>query len=94
MIYCCFIMILAITKLYYLSPESSANYKNAGKSIGVAFVVFGIAFLYFANARYFHIQLALTQGRFPASRGAIILGSVLILAVLITMFIIISLDLN
>lgn len=88
-------MSVAITQLYHLSPESMTNrYTKAGKSVGATFVVFSIVFLYFANARYFHTQIALTKGQFPASRGAIILGSTCILAVLIAMFVIILLDLN
>ncbi|CEG76741.1 hypothetical protein RMATCC62417_11598 [Rhizopus microsporus] len=86
---------VAITQLYHLSPESMTNrYTKAGKSVGATFVVFSIVFLYFANARYFHTQIALTKGQFPASRGAVIFGSTCILAVLIAMFVIILLDLN
>ncbi|CAO3691439.1 unnamed protein product [Rhizopus stolonifer] len=84
---------VAITQLYNLSPESSGQSK-AGKSIGAAFVVFSILFLYFANTRYFHTQTALTKGHFPASRGAVLIGSTCILAVLIAMFVVILLDLN
>ncbi|KAG1461127.1 hypothetical protein G6F46_001087 [Rhizopus delemar] len=84
---------VAITQLYHLSPQSNDQTK-AGKSIGATFVVFSIVFLYFANARYFHTQIALTKGQFPASRGAVLFGSACILAVLIAMFIVILLGLN
>ncbi|KAI9273584.1 hypothetical protein BY458DRAFT_508262 [Sporodiniella umbellata] len=86
---------VAITQLYHLSPEADTSPQSkAGKSIGATFVVFSILFLYFANTRYFHTQTALTQGHFPASRGAVLIGSTCVLAVLVAMFIVILLDLN
>ncbi|CEP10680.1 hypothetical protein [Parasitella parasitica] len=88
---------VAITQLYHLVPPGENNqvtHAKAGKSLGAAFVVFSIVFLYFANARYFHTQIAMTKGQFPASRGAVIFGSTCILAVLIAMFVIIVLDLK
>ncbi|KAL7318893.1 hypothetical protein PS15m_002080 [Mucor circinelloides] len=88
---------VAITQLYHLTPPGENNqvtHAKAGKSLGAAFVIFSIVFLYFANARYFHTQIAMTKGQFPASRGAVIFGSTCILAVLIAMFIVIILDLK
>ncbi|KAI8090620.1 hypothetical protein BDF21DRAFT_411682 [Thamnidium elegans] len=88
---------VAITQLYHLTPPGEQNqvtHAKAGKSLGATFVVFSILFLYFANARYFHAQIALTKGQFPASRGAVIFGSTCILAVLIAMFIVILLDMK
>ncbi|KAG2213084.1 hypothetical protein INT47_011233 [Mucor saturninus] len=88
---------VAITQLYHLTPPGESNqvtHAKAGKSLGAAFVVFSIVFLYFANARYFHTQIAMTKGQFPASRGAVIFGSTCILAVLIAMFVVILLDLR
>ncbi|KAI9321482.1 hypothetical protein BX666DRAFT_1827946, partial [Dichotomocladium elegans] len=64
---------VAITQLYKLSPE--ATHAGAGRSIGATFVILSILFLYMANARYFHSQVALTKDFFPASRGAVLLGS-------------------
>lgn len=87
----------AITQLYHLTPPGESNqvtHAKAGKSLGAAFVIFSIVFLYFANARYFHTQIALTKGQFPASRGSVVFGSTCILAVLIAMFIVILLDLK
>ncbi|ORZ17020.1 hypothetical protein BCR42DRAFT_295831, partial [Absidia repens] len=65
---------VAITQLYHLNPSSS-NKIVVGRALGATFVALSIVFLYFANARYFHAQYALTQGQFPASRGAVLLGS-------------------
>ncbi|KAI7907691.1 uncharacterized protein BX663DRAFT_491740 [Cokeromyces recurvatus] len=88
---------VAITQLYHLTPTGDSNqvtHAKVGKSLGAAFVIFSIVFLYFANARYFHTQIAMTKGQFPASRGAVLFGSTCILAVLIAMFIVILLDLQ
>lgn len=89
--------ILAITQLYHLTPPGESNqvtHAKAGKSLGAAFVIFSIVFLYFANARYFHVQHCLRFGNFPASRGSVVFGSTCIMAVLIAMFIVILLDLK
>lgn len=65
---------------------------HSGRAIGATFVVLSIVFLYMANARYFHSQVALTKDRFPASRGAVLFGSTAVLAILIAMFVVIILD--
>ncbi|KAI9271712.1 hypothetical protein BDA99DRAFT_433858 [Phascolomyces articulosus] len=80
---------VAITQLYNLNPTNNAH---AGRSIGATFVILSIVFLYMANARYFHSQVALTKDMFPASRGAILFGSTAVLAVLIAMFVLIIID--
>ncbi|KAI9488134.1 hypothetical protein BDB00DRAFT_773091 [Zychaea mexicana] len=80
---------VAITQLYNLNPSNNAH---AGRSVGATFVILSIVFLYIANARYFHSQVALTKEHFPASRGAILFGSTAVLAVLIAMFVLIIID--
>ena len=85
----------AITQLYELnSNELGGNKKLIGKALGGTFVGLSIVFLYFANARYFHAQYAMTQNQFPASRGAVLLGSASVLAVLVAMFVVIIADKN
>ncbi|KAI8370641.1 uncharacterized protein BYT42DRAFT_583149 [Radiomyces spectabilis] len=79
---------VAITQLYHLAPTTGNSHAQTGKALGATFVVFSIIFLYFANARYFHSQVAMTKGQFPASRGAVILGSTCVLGVLIAMFVV------
>lgn len=81
---------VAITQLYKLSPDGV--HAHSGRAIGATFVVLSIVFLYMANARYFHSQVALTKDRFPASRGAVLFGSTAVLAILIAMFVVIILD--
>ncbi|KAI8075112.1 hypothetical protein BC940DRAFT_287472 [Gongronella butleri] len=86
---------VAITQLYELnSSELGGNKKLIGKALGGTFVGLSIVFLYFANARYFHAQYAMTQNQFPASRGAVLLGSASVLAVLVAMFVVIIADKN
>ncbi|KAI8967806.1 hypothetical protein BDF20DRAFT_899390 [Mycotypha africana] len=91
---------VAITQLYHLTPQTGGDNTNQvtqakiGKALGGVFVIFSIVFLYFANARYFHTQLAMTKGQFPASRGAVVFGSTCILAVLVAMFVVIVSDLR
>ena len=80
---------IAITQLYNLNPSNNAH---AGRAVGATFVILSIVFLYMANARYFHSQVALTKDHFPASRGAILFGSTAVLAVLIAMFVLIIID--
>lgn len=83
----------AITQLYRITPEEGTIINaKAGKAIGATFVMFSILFLYFANARYFHAQIAMTKGRFPAGRGAVLFGSACICALLVAMFVIIVMD--
>ncbi|KAI8994770.1 hypothetical protein BDB01DRAFT_715149 [Pilobolus umbonatus] len=87
---------VAITQLYNLSIPGSTKPEHVqmGKSIGAAFVIFSMLFLYFANVRYFHTQIALMNNQFPSSRGAVLFGSLAIFSVLMAMFIIILLDMH
>ncbi|KAG0182506.1 hypothetical protein DFQ29_003732 [Apophysomyces sp. BC1021] len=86
---------VAITQLYHLTPATGdGRSRAAGRALGATFVVFSMLFLYFANVRYFHSQVALTKGMFPASRGAVLFGSTCVLAVLIAMFVVILTEIN
>ncbi|CAG8555166.1 3683_t:CDS:2 [Cetraspora pellucida] len=55
---------------------SSDSHKDdkVGKGLGIAFIVLGIIFLGFGLFRYFNSQQLMTKGRFPASRGSVVLG--------------------
>ncbi|KAI7866895.1 hypothetical protein BDF14DRAFT_1727459, partial [Spinellus fusiger] len=84
---------IAITQLYHLQPEGDQvdhRQTDTGRRLGITFIVFSIVFLYFGNARYFHSQAAMTKGQFPASRGAVILGSTCLFSVLVAMVIIVA----
>lgn len=60
-----------------------------GKPLGMAFVVIGMFYMVFAFIRYFHSQVAMTKGYFPASRGIVIVASTATLTALLTIFIVI-----
>lgn len=78
----------AITQLFQLN-STQPHAHAIGRGFGATFVMFSIVFLYFANARYFHSQHAMINGQFPASRGAVMIGSSILFAALIAMFAII-----
>lgn len=84
----------AITQLFRLTKisgnDQQANeYDKEGKILGIIFIILGIVFLSFGITRYFHSQYLMTKGHFPASRGSIVIGSILTVLVLATFFIVI-----
>lgn len=50
-----------------------------GQMIGLLFIFISMLFLIFAFIRYFHAQVAMIHGFFPASRSTVIVASVLLL---------------
>ncbi|KAK9685906.1 hypothetical protein K7432_015325 [Basidiobolus ranarum] len=84
---------VAIAQLFRLpTKESGGNsHHNAGIPIGAAFIAFGICFTIFALIRYFHAQSLMTEGKFPASRGIVIGGTLGIIALLISLFVLVLL---
>jgi uncharacterized membrane protein YidH (DUF202 family) len=65
------------------------NLITIGKPLGMTFIVIGILYLVFAFIRYFHSQVAMTRGYFPASRGIIIFASTATLTALLAVFFVI-----
>ncbi|KAG2230182.1 hypothetical protein INT48_000410 [Thamnidium elegans] len=84
---------VAITQLFRLDkdmfkdPEIAEEMASIGRPLGVSFVVIGIFYMIFALIRYFHSQVAMTKGYFPASRGIIIVSSAATFVALIIVFI-------
>ncbi|GAA5817234.1 hypothetical protein MFLAVUS_010777 [Mucor flavus] len=84
---------VAITQLFRLDkdlfkdPAMAEEMASVGRPLGVTFVVIGIFYMVFALIRYFHSQVAMTKGYFPASRGIIIISSAATLIALIVVFI-------
>lgn len=70
-------------------PAMADDLVSIGKPMGMAFIVIGMFYMVFAFIRYFHSQVAMTKGYFPASRGIVIVGSTAILTALISVFIVI-----
>ncbi|KAI8379427.1 uncharacterized protein BYT42DRAFT_496119 [Radiomyces spectabilis] len=82
---------VAITQLFRLdkSVAHDPNVVTWGRPTGMVFIILGIAFLAFAFLRFFHAQVAMMNGYFPASRGIILVTSSATLTALSALFIII-----
>ncbi|CAG8581106.1 2449_t:CDS:2 [Funneliformis caledonium] len=79
---------VAITQLFRLKGESS----KGGNIIGIVFIILGILFLGFGIVRYFHSQYLMTTGHFPASRGSVLVGTILTILSLTACFLVIIID--
>ncbi|KAF1801686.1 hypothetical protein V8B55DRAFT_1473097 [Mucor lusitanicus] len=75
---------IGITQLFRLDRSMTHNpnmmdQKPAplfnGQMIGLLFIFISILFLFFAFIRYFHTQVALVNGYFPASRSTVAIAS-------------------
>ncbi|KAI7903546.1 uncharacterized protein BX663DRAFT_506834 [Cokeromyces recurvatus] len=80
---------IGMIQLYH--NNNSSNQKFI-KTLGLISMLFSILFLYFGYVRYFHVQWALQQGAFPASRGIIVLSSFCILFIFISILTIMLLN--
>ncbi|KAL1798285.1 hypothetical protein ACET3X_002322 [Alternaria dauci] len=92
---------IAITQLFRLntslahSPESShttsaqAKLRHLGKPLGATFIGISIVMLLIGFHRYFEAQHYVIRGKFPASRGSIIIVSVIAGALIASSLIII-----
>jgi uncharacterized membrane protein YidH (DUF202 family) len=72
--------------------QQTSEYDKGGKIMGIVFIILGIVFLSFGITRYFHSQYLMTKGHFPASRGSVVIGTILTLLVLATFFIVIIIN--
>ncbi|KAI8888208.1 hypothetical protein K501DRAFT_173821 [Backusella circina FSU 941] len=85
---------VAITQLFKLDksilkdPSMADEMAAIGKPLGMSFVVIGMFYMVFAFIRYFHSQVAMTKGYFPASRGIVILTTGGTLVALISILIV------
>ncbi|KAK7180554.1 hypothetical protein PSPO01_13433 [Paraphaeosphaeria sporulosa] len=57
--------------------------RRLGKSLGTAFIGVSILMLFVGFHRYFEAQHYVIQGKFPASRGSIIVGSALVVGLIV-----------
>ncbi|CEP08046.1 hypothetical protein [Parasitella parasitica] len=86
---------VAITQLFRLDkdmlkdPAMADELVSIGKPMGMAFMVIGMFCMVFAFIRYFHSQVAMTKGYFPASRGIVIVTSTATLTALVSVFVVI-----
>lgn len=86
---------IAITQLFRLDKENVLDpllrddLARTGRPLGISFIVIGMLYLVSAFIRYFHSQVAMTKGYFPASRCIVIFTSTATLAALLAVFIVI-----
>lgn len=80
----------AITQLFRLDvkePTMADDLEAIGRPLGISFIVIGMFYQIFGFLRYFHGQVAMTKGYFPASRAIIIVASTAIFTALLCVFI-------
>ncbi|OAF98867.1 uncharacterized protein CC84DRAFT_1105555, partial [Paraphaeosphaeria sporulosa] len=63
--------------------HSQYEMRRLGKSLGTAFIGVSILMLFVGFHRYFEAQHYVIQGKFPASRGSIIVGSALVVGLIV-----------
>jgi len=85
---------IAITQLFRLNSslldrQSATHFRRLGKPLGTTFIGISILVLFLGYQRYYQPQQWLLKGKFPASRGAIILISFLAFAVMVASLIVI-----
>ncbi|KAG2209552.1 hypothetical protein INT47_008396 [Mucor saturninus] len=83
---------IGITQLFRLErsmthPTKQTCFLLDGQMIGLLFILISILFLVFAFIRYFHAQVAMIHGYFPASRSTVMVTSVLLLVTMSLMLI-------
>lgn len=71
------------------NPEMADDLVHLGRPLGMSFIAIGILYLVFACIRYFHSQVAMTKGYFPASRGIILVSAISTFTALIAVFIVV-----
>ncbi|CAI2190539.1 12655_t:CDS:2 [Funneliformis geosporum] len=79
---------VAVTQLFRLKGDTN----KGGNVIGIVFIMLGIVFLGFGITRYFHSQYLMTTGHFPASRGSVLVGTILTILSLAACFLVIVID--
>ncbi|RUS15681.1 hypothetical protein BC937DRAFT_92131, partial [Endogone sp. FLAS-F59071] len=80
-----------ITQLFRLeaTDPTAGSMAYAGRPLGGSFIALGILFLLFAALRFFHTQATLADGKFPASRGTVMIGTLSLMGVMIAMFVVV-----
>ncbi|KAI8644935.1 hypothetical protein BD408DRAFT_412399 [Parasitella parasitica] len=89
---------IGITQLFRLERSMTHNPPTVdqkppllnGQLIGLLFIFISILFLFFAFIRYFHTQVALVNGYFPASRSTVAIASCTLLFTMILILVSIS----
>ncbi|KAH0528361.1 hypothetical protein TsFJ059_003239 [Trichoderma semiorbis] len=81
---------VAVTQLFRLKTDNASasdfdhtRLQKMGRPLGATFLAISIVTLLLGCRRYFHAQEWILQGKFPASRGTIIIMSLVALALMI-----------
>ncbi|KAM6488514.1 hypothetical protein HDV62DRAFT_29990 [Trichoderma sp. SZMC 28011] len=81
---------VAVTQLFRLNTDNASasdfdhtRLQKMGRPLGATFLAISIVTLLLGCRRYFHAQEWILQGKFPASRGTIIIMSLVALALMI-----------
>lgn len=81
---------VAVTQLFRLNTDNASasgfdhtKLQKMGRPLGATFLAISIVTLLLGCRRYFHAQEWILQGKFPASRGTIIIMSLIALALMI-----------
>jgi uncharacterized membrane protein YidH (DUF202 family) len=61
-----------------------------GQMIGLLFIFISMLFLVFAFIRYFHAQVAMVNGYFPASRSTVAIASLILFFTMVLVLICVS----
>lgn len=63
--------------------------RQVGKPLGATFMAIAILILFLGFHRYFESQHYVIQGKFPASRGSVVIVSIVACALIVTSLVII-----
>ncbi|KAJ4495838.1 hypothetical protein C8J55DRAFT_414194 [Lentinula edodes] len=77
---------VALVQLFTVSSNSTSNIQSYAQPLGSTSVCLGIVVLLIGLKRYFTVQTALTQGKFPVSRLMIGGIALILLAIVTTVF--------
>lgn len=87
---------IAVTQLFRLNTslagdgnDSATTVRRFGKPLGASFLAISILVLLLGYQRYFSSQQWILKGKFPASRGTIILVSLIALALMVVSLIVV-----
>jgi uncharacterized membrane protein YidH (DUF202 family) len=82
---------VAVAQLFRLQQAAGGHSyiddSSTGKAIGVSLVVLGMVFILFGLVRYFVAQGWMIEGKFPASRGIVVIASFSVLVVMLALLI-------
>ncbi|KAJ3895298.1 hypothetical protein GG344DRAFT_86008 [Lentinula edodes] len=78
----------ALVQLFTVSSNSTSNIQSYAQPLGSTSVCLGIVVLLIGLIRYFTVQTALTQGKFPVSRLMIGGIALILLAIVTTVFVV------